>query len=41
MQVEIIDIDIDSEISENNNKIFLTINSEEQKNNNLYISSDT
>lgn len=39
MQVEI--IDVDSEISESNNKVFLTINSEEQKNNNLYISSDT
>jgi hypothetical protein len=39
MQVEI--IDIDSEVSETNKKIFLTINSEEQKNNNLYISSDT
>ena len=39
MQVEI--IDVDSEVSETNKKIFLTINSEEQKNNNLYISSDT
>ena len=40
MQVEI--VDIDSEVSEETNKhIFLTINQEEQKNNNLYISSDT
>ena len=39
MQVEM--VDIESEVSETNKQIFLTINQEEQKNNNLYISSDT
>jgi len=39
MQVEM--VDIDSECSDNNKQIFLTINPEEQKNNNVCISSDS